>query len=85
MHSGISSPVRYRIPQAARADPGLRVDLEARQVGYVLAVGCDRRVPTAAGPMRADTLTAGLLSEATRTPHPATRLHRGAFDATAWG
>jgi SRSO17 transposase len=42
------------------ADPGLRADLEARQVGYVLAIGCDRRVPTAAGPMRADVLAARL-------------------------
>ena len=42
------------------ADPGLRADLEARQIGYVLAIGCDRRVPTAAGPMRADTLAASL-------------------------
>jgi len=38
------------------ADPGVRADLEARQVGYVLAIGCYRRVPTAAGPIRADTL-----------------------------
>jgi SRSO17 transposase len=42
------------------ADPRLRADLEKRQVGYVLAIGCDRRVPTAAGPMRPDALTAGL-------------------------
>ncbi len=42
------------------ADPGLRTDLEARQVGYVLAIGCDRRVPTAAGPMRADALAPSL-------------------------
>jgi SRSO17 transposase len=42
------------------ADPGLRADLETRQVGYVLAIGCDRRVPTAAGSMRPDTLAAGL-------------------------
>ncbi|MBC8989591.1 IS701 family transposase [Micromonospora chalcea] len=26
------------------ADPGLRADLEDREIGYVLAVGCDRRV-----------------------------------------
>ena len=31
-----------------------------RRVGYVLAIGCDRRVPTAAGLLRADELTAGL-------------------------
>jgi hypothetical protein len=28
------------------ADPGMRADLEAREMGYVLAIGCDRRVPT---------------------------------------
>ncbi len=42
------------------ADPGLRVELECRRVGYVLAIGCDRRVPTQAGLIRADHLTAGL-------------------------
>jgi SRSO17 transposase len=31
------------------ADPCLRAELETRRVGYVLAIGCDRRVPTAAG------------------------------------
>jgi SRSO17 transposase len=36
------------------ADPGLRRELEARSVGYVLAVGSDRRVVTGAGTMRAD-------------------------------
>jgi SRSO17 transposase len=42
------------------ADPGLRTELESRRVGYVLGIGCDRRIPTAAGPMRADQLTARL-------------------------
>lgn len=42
------------------ADPALRRELETRRVGYVLAIGCDRRVPTAAGLLRADELTAGL-------------------------
>jgi SRSO17 transposase len=42
------------------ADPALRTQLETRQVGYVLAIGCDRRVLTAAGPMRADALAATL-------------------------
>ena len=41
-------------------DPGLRAECEAQQIGYVLAIGCDRRVPTAAGPIRADALAAGL-------------------------
>lgn len=42
------------------ADPVLRAELEARRVGYVLAIGCDRRIPTAAGLLRADEITAGL-------------------------
>jgi SRSO17 transposase len=42
------------------ADPVLRAELETRRVGYVLGIGCDRRVATAAGPMRADQLAAGL-------------------------
>ncbi|UAB93873.1 IS701 family transposase [Dactylosporangium vinaceum] len=42
------------------ADPDLRADLEARGVGYVLAIGCDRRVRINHGRtiIRADTLTA---------------------------
>ncbi|MGH8276781.1 MAG: IS701 family transposase [Steroidobacteraceae bacterium] len=42
------------------ADPTLRRELETYQIGYVLAIGCDRRVPTAAGLIRADTVTARL-------------------------
>ncbi|MFI6935630.1 transposase [Streptomyces sp. NPDC050287] len=42
------------------ADPALRDELEIRRVGYVPAIGCDRRVPTAFGLIRADTLTASL-------------------------
>jgi SRSO17 transposase len=38
------------------ANPSLRDTLEARGVGYVLAVACDHRVPTGAGSARADTL-----------------------------
>jgi SRSO17 transposase len=41
-------------------DPNLRAECEAQQIGYVLAIGCDRRVPTAAGPIRADALVASL-------------------------
>jgi SRSO17 transposase len=42
------------------ADPALRAELESRELGYVLAIGCDRRVPTPAGPRRADALAASL-------------------------
>jgi SRSO17 transposase len=41
-------------------DPGLRIECETQRIGYVLAIGRDRRVPTAAGPVRADALVAGL-------------------------
>jgi SRSO17 transposase len=39
------------------ADPGLRAELETQRVGYVLGIGCDRTIPTAAGPIRADVIT----------------------------
>jgi len=42
------------------ADPKLRAELEARGVGYVLAIGCGRRVRTATGPQRADMVAAAL-------------------------
>ncbi|MFJ3039051.1 hypothetical protein [Streptomyces tendae] len=42
------------------ADPSLRVQLERHQLGHVLAIGCDRRVPAGTGPVRADALTADL-------------------------
>jgi SRSO17 transposase len=42
------------------ADPDLRAALEGRQVGYVLAIAGNRRLPTPAGPLRADVLAAAL-------------------------
>ena len=45
-------------------DPALRSECETQQIGYVLAIGRDRRVATSAGPIRADTLTAGLPKQA---------------------
>ncbi|CAN5393866.1 IS701 family transposase [soil metagenome] len=42
------------------ADPDLRTMLHDRQIGYVLAVSCDRRVPTSAGVIRVDQMAAGL-------------------------
>jgi SRSO17 transposase len=41
-------------------DPGLRAECEIHRIGYVLALGCDRRVSTSAGPIRADALVADL-------------------------
>src|SRR3954462_13363880 len=45
-------------------DPDLRAELEARGVGYVLAIAGNRRLPTAAGPIRADHLAAALPARA---------------------
>ena len=42
------------------ADPELRGECEAHRLGYVLAIGRDRRIHTDAGPIRADELAAGL-------------------------
>jgi hypothetical protein len=42
------------------ADPTRRAELEYRRVGYVLGIGCDRRVPTEAGLLRADEIAAAL-------------------------
>jgi SRSO17 transposase len=42
------------------ADPQLRAALEARPIGYVLAIAGNRRLPTAAGSIRADALAAAL-------------------------
>ena len=42
------------------ADPGLRAELEKRQLGYVLAVAKSHRLPAAATTWRADALTAKL-------------------------
>jgi SRSO17 transposase len=42
------------------ADPALRAELEFHRVGYVLGIGCDRRVPTEAGLLRADEIVAAL-------------------------
>jgi SRSO17 transposase len=42
------------------ADPDLRAALEARGIGYVLAIAGNRRLPTAAGLLRADVLAAAL-------------------------
>jgi SRSO17 transposase len=45
-------------------DPGLRRALEARGVGYVLAVRCDAQIATAAGAYRVDALAAMLPARA---------------------
>lgn len=42
------------------ADPGLRTLLHDRGIGYVLAISCDRRIPTEVGDLRVNELAAAL-------------------------
>lgn len=59
LHAGISA--RWVAgDEVYGADPALRTELETHRVGSVLAIGCDRRVPTEAGLLRADQLAAAL-------------------------
>jgi SRSO17 transposase len=59
LHAGV--PARWVTGDEVYGnDPGLRAECEAQRIGYVLATGCDRRVLTPAGPMRADALVASL-------------------------
>ena len=46
------------------ANPGLRAELEARQIGYVLAVACDHRVRVGGTTQRADALLRGVPARA---------------------
>jgi SRSO17 transposase len=59
LHAGV--PARWVAGDEVYGnDPNLRTECETQRIGYVLAIGCDRRVPTAAGPVRADALVTGL-------------------------
>jgi SRSO17 transposase len=59
LHAGV--PARWVTGDEVYGnDPDLRAECEAHRIGYVLAIGCDRRVSTAAGPIRADELAIGL-------------------------
>jgi SRSO17 transposase len=66
------------------ADPTLRAELESRRVGYVLAIGCDRRVPTEAGLMRADEITAALPKRAWQRLSAGPRAKGQRFYDWAW-
>lgn len=59
LHAGVPAPW-VAGDEVYGADPGLRAECELHQIGYVLAIGCDHRIPTDAGPIRADELAAGL-------------------------
>ncbi|PXW25778.1 UNVERIFIED_CONTAM: DDE superfamily endonuclease [Williamsia faeni] len=65
------------------ADPNLRQALHDRQIGYVLAVGCNRQVPTEARKVRVDALTAALPPRAWHkmSASPGSKGHRWFFSA----
>ena len=67
----IASAVQAGVPASFVAgdevygnDPKLATALEEQGLGYVLAVACTHRVPTAGGPIRADHLVRGLPTRA---------------------
>jgi len=47
----------------------LRAALEHRNVGYVMAVSCDHRLPSPGGPVRADSVARGLPARSWQVPH----------------
>ncbi|MBA2560187.1 MAG: IS701 family transposase [Propionibacteriales bacterium] len=66
------------------ADPRLRATIRGHRLGYVLQVAANRRVPTAAGPIRVDQLPALLPSHAwqRRSAGAGSKGHR--FYSWAW-
>jgi SRSO17 transposase len=66
------------------ADPQLRAALEARPIGYVLAIAGNRRLPTAAGSIRADALAAALPRRAWQRLSAGPGAKGQRFDDWAW-
>ena len=75
VHSGV--PVSWvAADEVYGGNTALRTELEAQQLGYVLAISCDHRVRTgAAGTARADTLVAGLPKRAWQRVSAGTGAH----------
>src|SRR5215469_4006974 len=66
------------------ADPGLRADLERRQVGYVLAVAAAHRVTTRAGTCQASQIAALLPRRAWQRYSAGQGARRHRYDDWAW-
>ena len=60
LDAGTPGRLGHRRWRSTGADPGLRADLERRQLGYVLAVAASHQVTTAAGTRQARQLAARL-------------------------
>jgi SRSO17 transposase len=66
------------------ADPTLRATLEGRDLGYVLAVASNRRVPTANGPLQVDFLAATLPARSWRRLSAGAGSHGHRMYSWAW-
>jgi SRSO17 transposase len=66
------------------ADPRLRAAIRDHGLGYVLAVAANRRVPTAAGPIRVDRLPAMLPKRAWQKHSAGTGSHGQRYYSWAW-
>jgi len=66
------------------ADPKLRAALRGHGLGYVLAVAANRRVPTAAGPIRVDLLPPQLPTWAWQKHSAGTGSHGHRYYSWAW-
>lgn len=66
------------------ADPRLRAAIRGHGLGYVLAVAANRRVPTAAGPIRVDRLPARLPAHAWQKHSAGAGSHGHRFYSWAW-
>jgi SRSO17 transposase len=66
------------------ADPRLRAAIRGHGLGYVLAVSANRRVPTAAGPIRVDRLPTQLPKQAWQKHSAGTGSHGHRYYSWAW-
>jgi SRSO17 transposase len=66
------------------ADPRLRADIRAHGLGYVLAVAANRRMPTAAGPIRVDQIPALLPARAWQKHSAGAGSHGPRIYSWAW-
>jgi SRSO17 transposase len=66
------------------ADPRLRAAIRGHGLGYVLAIAANRRVPTAAGPIRVDALPARLPTRAWQKHSAGTGSHGHRYYSWAW-
>jgi SRSO17 transposase len=87
----ISRAVEAQVPAAwvagdevYGADPRLRATVRGHGLGYVLAVAANRRVPTAAGPIRVDRLPAHLPKRAWQKHSAGAGSHGHRYYSWAW-